>query len=71
MATTEHGRYRFSAGPTAEGTFRITAEPVGDAIASIPGQLGFGLQVGLSLEDAVQLSELMNRAVTAIILTKE
>jgi hypothetical protein len=71
MATTERGRYRFSAGPTAEGTFWITAEPVGDTIASIPGQLGFALHAGLSLEDAVQFSELMNRAITAIVITKE
>jgi hypothetical protein len=70
MSETERGAYRFSVQPTAHGTFMIRATPTGDNLKGLYGLLGFHLEEGTSLEEAMHVAELMNSRITALTLEK-
>ena len=67
---TERGRYRFSVKETARGTFLLAAEPAGDTIEGLYGLLGFHLEEGTTLEEAMRIADLMNNRITSLTLTK-
>jgi hypothetical protein len=67
---TEQGSYRFCVKETGRGTFFLAAEPAGDTIEGLYGLLGFHLQEGTTLEEAMRFADLMNDKITALTLTK-
>jgi len=70
MAQTERGSYRFTVKETARGTFFLAAEPAGDTLEGLYGLLGFDLEEGTTLEDAMRIADLMNNKITSLTLTK-
>jgi hypothetical protein len=67
---TERGSYRFVVKETARGTFFLAAEPAGDELKGLYGLLGFELEEGTTIEDAMRIAELMNNRITSLTLTK-
>jgi hypothetical protein len=70
MAETERGTYRFTVKETARGTFFLAAEPAGDTLEGLYGLLGFNLEEGMTLEEALRIADLMNNKITSLTLTK-
>jgi hypothetical protein len=70
MAETERGTYRFTVKETARGTFFLAAEPAGDTLEGLYGLLGFNLEEGMTLEEALRIADLMNSKITSLTLTK-
>jgi hypothetical protein len=70
MSNTEVGSYRFTVKETDRGTFFLVAEPAGDTIKGLYGLLGFHLQEGTTLEEAMRIAGLMNEKITSLTLTK-
>jgi hypothetical protein len=70
MAETERGAYRFSVKESARGTFFLAAEPAGDALKGLYGLLGFSLEEGTTIEEALRIADLMNSKITSLTLTK-
>jgi hypothetical protein len=70
MSETERGAYRFSVKETHRGTFFLAAEPAGDVLKGLYGLLGFHLQEGTTLQEALHLADQMNNKVTSLTLTK-
>jgi hypothetical protein len=70
MAETERGTYRFTVKETARGTFFLAAEPAGDTLEGLYGLLGFNLEEGMTLEEALRIEDLMNSKITSLTLTK-
>ena len=70
MATTETGSYKFTVKETARGTFFLAAEPAGDTLKGLYGLLGFNLEEGTTLEEAMRIADLMNNRITSLTLTK-
>jgi hypothetical protein len=70
MARTERGQYRFTVKDGDEGRFFIAAEPAGDVIEKIRGDLlAFDLQPGAMQEEAQLIAEMLNRHIPSISLT--
>jgi len=55
---------------TSRGTFFLAAEPAGDTIEGLNGLLGFDLEEGTTLEQALEFADAMNRRITSLTLTK-
>jgi hypothetical protein len=70
MARTERGQYRFVV-KDKEGDERfIAAEPAGDVIQKISGDLlAFDLHPGATYQEAELIAEMLNRHVVSISLT--
>ena len=69
MATTERGAYRFAVKEKPRGTFFLVAEPTGDTLKGLYGLLGFHLEEGTTLEEAMRFADLMNNKITSLTLT--
>jgi len=54
----------------ARGTFFPAAEPAGDSLKGRYGLLGFNLEEGTTLEEAMRIADLMNNKITSLTLTK-
>lgn len=70
MARTERGVYRFAVKETDRGTFFLAAEPAGDILQSLSGLLAFDLEEGTTLDEAMRISDLLNKKITSLTLTK-
>jgi hypothetical protein len=66
---TERGHYRFTVKESAKGFF-LAAEPAGDTLQGLYGLLGFDLEEGTTLEEAMRIADLMNNRITSLTLTK-
>jgi hypothetical protein len=70
MARTERGQYRFTIKEGDDNRFFIAAEPAGEAIEKIRGDLlAFDLQPGAMREEAQLVAEMLNRHIASISLT--
>jgi hypothetical protein len=70
MAKTERGQYRFTVKEDDDGRFFIAAEPAGDVIEKLEGDLlSFDLQPGAPQSEAQFVAESLNRHIAAISLT--
>jgi hypothetical protein len=70
--TTERGEYRFIVKEGAEGQPFIAAEPIGetiDAFDQLGAQLAFDLRAGISLEEAREIANKMDRSIRSVALT--
>jgi hypothetical protein len=70
MARTERGQYRFTIKEGDDNRFFIAAEPAGETIEKIRGDLlVFDLQPGAMREEAQLVAEMLNRHIASISLT--
>lgn len=53
MASTERGSYRFTVKEDARGGFFLAAKPTNDTLKGLYGLLGFNLEEGTTLEEAM------------------
>jgi hypothetical protein len=66
---TKRGYYRFIVKESERGLF-LVAEPAGDVLTGLDGLLGFDLEEGTSMEEAMHIAHLMNDKLTSVTLTK-
>jgi len=70
MARTERAQYHFTVQEGDGDRFFIAAEPAGDGIEKIRGDLlAFDLQLGAMREEAQLVAEMLNRHIASISLT--
>jgi hypothetical protein len=70
MARTERGQYHFTVKEGDGDRVFIAAEPAGDVIEKIRGDLlAFDLQPGAMREEAQLVAEMLNRHIASISLT--
>ncbi|HEX9322902.1 MAG TPA: hypothetical protein VF913_12385 [Xanthobacteraceae bacterium] len=70
MARTERGHYHFTVQEGDGDRFFIAAEPAGDVIEKIRGDLlAFDLQPSAMREEAQLVAEMLNRHIASISLT--
>jgi hypothetical protein len=65
----DQGQYRFTVKEYASGALFLAAEPAGDRLQHLGGDLGFDLEPSMSHGDAESLAALLNRHITSITLT--
>jgi hypothetical protein len=66
---TERGQYRFTVKEGTTDTPFLAAEPAGEILTSLKGQIAFVLQPGTTLEAAAGIAKYLNEHIAAITLT--
>jgi hypothetical protein len=65
----DRGQYRFTVKEYAGGALFLAAEPAGDRLKRLSGDLGFDLAPDTSYGEAQSLAALLNRRIASITLT--